>query len=158
MKPNNLTLTTDADEVADRHRAFEAAMAREHVAEVRLLESALAAVRPALPALASKLPYKLADSVDIEARGVFVDEVSSGREALAILEDGRLAISSRTLGELLLTTPAEALEVFRVEEIVSRLSQALRAQLSGRKAQRTAEALTRARRFEALAELLGGVP
>lgn len=155
MKTNILTLTTDADEVADRHRAYEKAISREYAAEVRMLEVALAAVRPALPALASKLPYPLDDN---EARGVFVDEVSSGRESLAVLEDGTLAISNRTLGELVSTTPAEALRVFRVEEIVSRLSQALRAQLSGRKAQRTAEAVSRARRFEALAELLGAIP
>lgn len=145
------TLERNALAAARADEEHRGAIAKERAAAEEFLVQLAAAVRPALPAVSSRPP----GIEEATWRGVKV-----GRGGLYLREDGAWGIFAPSLdngwdeGLRVLSASEVVLLGYRAPEIARELDRAVKAQLVGNKARKTAEAERAAETLRSVAALL----
>ncbi len=151
-----------ATKVAAEHDALEHAKADRDMAEEELLAQVIEVLRPALPAMCSKLMLPT-EHINVPpgaaapwTRALLIGEVHGGSK-LYLEEDGVWCVITPMGFTHANQSDGDVLEMFDITEIVSKLAAALNSQVGARDAS-IERATTEAERFRALVTLLKPSP
>lgn len=158
--------------VAAEHLNFEDAVLQEQEAKLCLVEAAVAAIKPALRALGSRL-VQARSKLGCEVHGIAAGQILHAEirgveviEGVALGEDGTWYVDQAPrngaefdgrcyVWDWQPTAPATIVQEVGIEQIVDGMARAIEEQASGRKAAKTYNAVQRALKLRALAAELG---